>query len=190
MRLCNWRPLFSPMLLFLTRRSWSLRKQQSLLHCALRSTTVWEESSSRRWVSPPRSVLKAAGPWATFFSPSPTLWCVGFYVFVFSKAFSSSLWLILSETSHHVRAELHFILSFISLHHSFPKNGNIYHTTPKHQPIHAHMPSLHPSYYLYLLPQYSHSYCCCFYGNQWKPDECICILNFNWWLKSLINYLL
>lgn len=67
MRFCNWRPLFSLMLLFLTRRSWSLRKQQSLLHCASRSTTVWEESSSRRWVSPPRSVLKAAGPWATFF---------------------------------------------------------------------------------------------------------------------------
>lgn len=62
MRLCNWRPLFSPILLFLTRRSWSLRKQQSPLHCASRSTTVWEESSSRRWVSPPRSV-----PRATFF---------------------------------------------------------------------------------------------------------------------------
>lgn len=47
-------------LLLLARRSWSLRKRRSPSRCASRSTTVWEESLSRRWANPPRSASTPA----------------------------------------------------------------------------------------------------------------------------------
>lgn len=88
MRVCTQRPFFFAF--SFTRRSWSLRKQQSHLRCASRSTTAWVESLSRRWASLPRSALTVRGPRATFFPTSPTFWCgVFFYVFLFLFCFIS-----------------------------------------------------------------------------------------------------
>lgn len=119
-------PFFFP--LSLTRRSWSLRKQLSHLRCASRSTTVWEESLSRRWASPPRSALTPAGPRATSLSFSPTLWCDVLMYFLFSVSLLPSL--TLSVTSHHTTPVLSF--SFVILHHTSPKSGKPQPPTPKH----------------------------------------------------------
>lgn len=131
-------------LFFFTRRSWSLRKRLSRLPCASRSTIAWEESLSRRWASPPRSVLTTSGTRATFFCCShPLMWC--FHVFLLLSGF---IYLFISVTHPLCNLPPQFII----LRRAFPKNGNLNPTTPKHPPTrttHAHL--AHPGPRLLLL---------------------------------------
>lgn len=100
-------------LFLLTRRSWSLRKRLSHLRCASRSTTAWEESLSRRWASPPRSALTAAG------LSHPPMWC--FYVFLLLLGFIS-LFISMTHPLCNLPPHKNSILSFHLLSYIMPSS--------------------------------------------------------------------
>lgn len=133
-------------LLFLTRRSWSLRKRLSHSRCASRSTTVWEESLSRRWASLPRSAPTPAGPSATslLLSASPTFWCV---VLCISLSLLGFIFLLISLT--HPLCNLSRSCAIIYYPTSYlPQKWKPQPLIPKHPPARTHIHILHPAHYL------------------------------------------